>query len=682
MAVDTGSRLLSPEAARERVLRAGSVLRESRIAYKKLDSTLRGPLAAELGAALEASGRARAIIAPAFPQNGRTTEGGVQLLNGVPVHETELARDPHTPVRNAHLPSLLAEAGLGDVALLDTETLPDPDAALRAIGESRYVVSDATAGEHLEALVRAVPDLSTVLWAGSAGLALALGRACPGPRSGDVAAKPEPARRVLAVAGSASGVVRGQVERLAGEPGVAGFGLRGEGDEGAVLDAARDAFGRRFSVALHLALAGRDADLAEQALGAIVRVVRSLSDEGLFDGLVLTGGDTAVRVAETLGAGGIVLGGEVEPGVPFGTLVGPRPYPVVTKAGGFGGPETLVEALRALAGRGGRALSGAPLAVTMGDPAGIGPEIVARTFAGDGECAVVVGDAGMMRRAVELLDLPLRVNEVSDPEEALFQEEVIDVLSVTQLPEDLPFGELDARAGDAAFRYVERATELALEGKVKAVVTAPLNKEAMHLGGHRYPGHTEILAELTGTEDYAMMLVAEGLRVIHVSTHVSLKEAIERVEPDRELAVIRLARDALLKMGVENPRISVAGLNPHAGENGLFGFEDRERIAPAVKMAEDEGIAASGPHPPDTVFARAVRGEFDIVVVQYHDQGHIPIKLLGFESGVNVTVGLPFFRTSVDHGTAFDIAGTGRADHGSLRAALKLAGELAPEGGS
>ena len=324
----------------------------------------------------------------------------------------------------------------------------------------------------------------------------------------------------------------------------------------------------------------------------------------------------------------------------------------------------------------------APLiAVTMGDPAGIGPEIVAKTFAdpgfGEENRALVVGDPAILERAAKLLRLPLRVNEVEGPEEAAFERGTVDVLAVGELPEDLPFGVLDARAGDAAFRYLQRATELANAGRVGAIATAPLNKEAMHLAGHKYPGHTEILAELTGTEDYAMMLVTDELKVIHVSTHVSLREAIERVRPERELAVIRLAHDSLRKLGVGEPRVAVAGLNPHAGESGLFGTEDAERIAPAVAEAAREGINVSGPHPPDTVFARARKGEFDMVVVQYHDQGHIPIKLMGFEGGVNVTVGLPFFRTSVDHGTAFDIAGTGKAEHESMRAALDLARELA-----
>ncbi len=321
------------------------------------------------------------------------------------------------------------------------------------------------------------------------------------------------------------------------------------------------------------------------------------------------------------------------------------------------------------------------VAVTMGDPAGIGPEIIARTFADPDfhqrNRALIVGDVMMLRRATDLLGLPLKINEIQEPEDAGFQPGTADVLQVGGLPEDLPFGELDARAGDAAFRYVEKATRLASAGRVAAIATAPLNKEAMHLAGHGYPGHTEILADLTGTEDYAMMLVTDELKVIHVSTHVPLREAIERAQPERELAVIRLAHESLKKLGVESPRVAVAGLNPHAGENGLFGGEDRERIRPAVEAALEEGVDASGPWAPDTVMMRARQGYFDVVVVQYHDQGHIPIKLMGFDTGVNVTVGLPFFRTSVDHGTAFDIAGTGKADHASLKAALDLARTLA-----
>jgi 4-hydroxythreonine-4-phosphate dehydrogenase len=317
------------------------------------------------------------------------------------------------------------------------------------------------------------------------------------------------------------------------------------------------------------------------------------------------------------------------------------------------------------------------IAITMGDPTGIGPEIIAKVYAEAAPRAIVVGDVAMLRRAVELLDLSLAINPVGEPSEARFEPGTIDVLGVTDLPTDLPFGRVDARGGEAAFRCLEKAVELALAEEVHAVATAPLHKEAMHRAGFKYPGHTEILAELTGVRDYAMMLVADQLRVVHVSTHVALAEAIRRVQPERELTVIRLADRSLRRLGIDAPRVAVAGLNPHAGENGLFGTEDQDVIAPAVAAARAEGIDASGPWPPDTVFMQARQGRFDVVVVQYHDQGHIPIKLMGFDTGVNVTVGLPFFRTSVDHGTAFDIAGTGRADHASLRAALDLAAALA-----
>ena len=249
------------------------------------------------------------------------------------------------------------------------------------------------------------------------------------------------------------------------------------------------------------------------------------------------------------------------------------------------------------------------VAVTMGDPTGIGPEIVAKVFAEErAQRAVVVGDVTIMRRAVDLLGLPLSVRPVERPAAARFEAGTVDVVAATDLPGDLPFGAVDARGGAAAYEYVRRAVELALADEVHAVATAPLNKEAMHRAGHRDPGHTELLAELTGTTDYAMMLVTDDLRVIHVSTHVPLEEAIRRVQPERELTVIRLADRSLRQLGVEQPRVAVAGLNPHAGESGLFGTQDRDRIAPAVEAARAEGIDASGPWPPDTVFMQARRG--------------------------------------------------------------------------
>ncbi|NKK30017.1 4-hydroxythreonine-4-phosphate dehydrogenase PdxA [Rhizobium leguminosarum bv. viciae] len=315
-----------------------------------------------------------------------------------------------------------------------------------------------------------------------------------------------------------------------------------------------------------------------------------------------------------------------------------------------------------------------PIGITMGDPCGIGPEIVARIFA-DGlpEHAVVIGDAKVMERAVRALDLPLQVQPVTSVDEAVPDGKLMAVLNVSDLPDDFPIGQVDARAGRASYDYVVRAIDEALAGNIRAIVTAPINKEAMKMGGLNYPGHTEILAERSGTDKFAMMLANDELRVILVTIHVSLRNAIDLVTQESVLRTIELAHRAGKAYGIASPRIAVAGLNPHAGENGMFGREDLDIIAPAIGRAQELGINASGPWPADTIFMRARRGEFDIVVAQYHDQGLIPVKYLGIDSGVNVTIGLPFIRTSVDHGTAFDIAGQGTADHSSLRYAFDQA---------
>lgn len=318
-----------------------------------------------------------------------------------------------------------------------------------------------------------------------------------------------------------------------------------------------------------------------------------------------------------------------------------------------------------------------PIAITMGDPCGIGPEICTKLFAaGLPHPAFVIGDAGMMRRAVAALGLSLEVRAISRPSEARQHAGIIDVLAVSDLPVNLPVGMIDARAGQAAYDYVVRAIDLAQAGLIDAMVTAPIAKEAMKAAAINYPGHTEILAEKSGTSDFAMMLVNDELRAMLVTIHVSLKEAIALVTSDRVLRTIRLAHQACLAYGIAKPRIAVAGLNPHAGEGGMFGTEDVREIAPAIADAQRDGMDASGPWPGDTVFMRARRGEFDIVVAMYHDQGLIPVKYMGIDHGVNVTVGLPFIRTSVDHGTAFDIAGTGKASHESLRCAFEQAVQL------
>lgn len=323
-------------------------------------------------------------------------------------------------------------------------------------------------------------------------------------------------------------------------------------------------------------------------------------------------------------------------------------------------------------------LAALPIAITMGDACGIGPEIIAKLFADPAPLprALVLGDEGILKRAIQILSLPLQLRVIDSPEDFQATPDTINVIPFSHLPEDLPFGQLDARAGKAAYDYIRAGIDLALQKRIRAVVTAPINKEAMRLADIHYPGHTEILADFSGTKDFAMMLMNDDLRVILVTIHVSLRQALEQVTMESELRTLRLAHQAMTQLGIARPRIAVAGLNPHAGEHGMFGSEDEAIIRPAIQQAQAEGIDVSGPWPGDTVFMNARKGQFDVVVAQYHDQGLIPVKYLGVEEGVNITVGLPFVRTSVDHGTAFDIAGTGKASHASLRVAVEQAAML------
>lgn len=334
------------------------------------------------------------------------------------------------------------------------------------------------------------------------------------------------------------------------------------------------------------------------------------------------------------------------------------------------------------------------IGITLGDPAGIGPEITVKALADhpvSEMCRpVVIGDAQILKEAARLVGRPdIRINAIERPSEGAYCPGCIDVIDQKAAdPDKLELGKVSAMAGEAAFQYVKKAIELAMAGEVDATVTNALNKEALNLAGRHYSGHTEIYAELTGTKKYTMMLAYQNLRVVHVSTHVSLKEACERVKKERILEVIRIADEACKAMGIAAPRVGVAGLNPHCGENGLFGREEIEEILPAVETAREEGIDAYGPIPADTVFSKARGGWYDVVVAMYHDQGHIPLKVLGFVynqkeqkweavEGVNITLGLPIIRTSVDHGTAFDQAGSGMANELSLLNAIDYAVEFA-----
>jgi 4-phospho-D-threonate 3-dehydrogenase / 4-phospho-D-erythronate 3-dehydrogenase len=326
------------------------------------------------------------------------------------------------------------------------------------------------------------------------------------------------------------------------------------------------------------------------------------------------------------------------------------------------------------------------IAMTMGDPAGIGPEIcilsAVQHEVTSRVTTFIIGDLNRLEEARGILEQAgklqhsVQLRSIQDVSEAKYVTGTVDVMDLQNVPNGLPWGELSAAAGQCAFDYVKKAVELAVAGTVNAICTAPLNKEAWKMAGIKFPGHTEALAELSGSNRSAMMLVNAGLRVVHVTTHVSLRQAIEMATTDRILDRIRLTAQSLTQFGVKNPRIAVAGLNPHAGESGLFGREEETEITPAVVQAQAEGLIVTGPLPPDSVYSRAAAGQFDAVIAMYHDQGHIAIKMLGFDTGINVTLGLPILRTSVDHGTAFDIAGKGIAREQSMVASILVAADF------
>lgn len=321
------------------------------------------------------------------------------------------------------------------------------------------------------------------------------------------------------------------------------------------------------------------------------------------------------------------------------------------------------------------------LAVTLGDAAGTGPELIVKAFGEPevrGVCRpVVVGSAEVMRAAVRIVGAKSEVRVIGKAAEAGDDAGVVEVIDLANVDvAKLERGKVSAATGRAAYEAIKRAVELTLAGETSAVVTSAINKAALHAAGCHYDGHTELLAELCGKPKVTMMLVAGKLRVCHVSTHVSLSEAIRRVTVERILEVVKIADEGVRKIGIERPHLAVAGLNPHAGEGGLFGREEIEVIAPAVEEANRRGFRVSGPYAGDTVFFRTLQGEFDCAIAMYHDQGHVAAKMLGIWQGVNVTLGLPIVRTSVEHGTDFANAGTGRGDPRSLVQALKLAAQM------
>jgi len=321
--------------------------------------------------------------------------------------------------------------------------------------------------------------------------------------------------------------------------------------------------------------------------------------------------------------------------------------------------------------------------ITMGDPVGIGPEIILKALCDRSlykECRpIVLGDIKILESAKKIVKSSLEIEIVDSPDAGRYTWGYIDVINLSGLePDQIIFGKPDPETGAAMAGYIETAIDMAISGKIDAIATSPINKQAMHMGGSKFGGHTELLAARTKTTDYAMMLTGDRLSVVLVTIHVPLKDVASLISKEKIIKIIKITEKGLRKrFGLKKPKIGVAGLNPHAGEGGMFGNEEETIIAPAVNDAKKEGIEVSGPFPPDTIFYKAVKGEYDAVVCMYHDQGLIPFKMIHFADGVNTTLGLPIIRTSVDHGTAYDIAGTGNADTGSLVAAIKLAANQA-----
>ena len=322
------------------------------------------------------------------------------------------------------------------------------------------------------------------------------------------------------------------------------------------------------------------------------------------------------------------------------------------------------------------------IAITMGDPCGIGPEVVVKALTDPRVYAscrpLVVGNTYAMERAVELTGSSLRISETDDPSGAGLDPQVVDVLDIHNLnPEDITVGQISPACGKAAMEWVTRAGELAVSGDVAGLATAPLNKEAASLAGYESIGHMELLQELTGSKIVATMLMAKNLRVVHLTTHRSLRLACDYVKKPRILDFLQLTHDSFIKWGFPHPRIGAAALNPHGSDGGLLGNEEADEIAPAVAEARERGIDVTGPVPADSIFHQAIEGRYDAVLAMFHDQGHIPVKVYGFEESITANLGLPFVRTSVDHGTAFDIAGKGIASEVSMLESIRLAVSLA-----
>ena len=727
---DTHSRGLSAAAAKALVKDAfsGPEASAAQVMFKKMDSLWRGNIGAEVSA-LTSLGF-HAVVAGALPQLQRSVVAGRPLVAGTPLAKTALWQAelsaPPADVASLLCPEDPASVKTMDLAAVRSRSLTTKLAGPLNSDQPQVVVADGETVQDLEHVVDALLELHfhaggrRVVLVGTGGAAEVLARRLAAQTARNtqsvaaadatIAGPQDAARPVLAVVGSASRTAQAQLARLEAH----GFTVvrldplrAGSKDayapELAQLSADLKA-GHR--VAVTLAAAKVDPFRSANIVQALSTFAAQAAKAAPAD-LILTGGETAREVLDAIGRSRLVPLAAVQHGAVLsraddGTLVG-------TKPGSFGDDLALLQLYDDIRKRRGQpaeapantfprktsqesgaamtdeTMNNQPLpyvAVTMGDGAGIGPEVIVPAVLDAGiqaECRpVVIGDALRLRQAADVLGIQADIRAIEDVEDAEFTPGRVNVIDLALLPEDLAWGQLSPVAGHAAYEYIRVASELAMAGKVQAICTAPLNKEALHAAGHIFPGHTELLASLTGTEEVSMMLSTPKIRVIHVTTHIGLMDAIRKINPDLVERTIRRGHEALVRAGIPNPKIGVCAINPHAGENGLFGQgEEAEKIEPGVKAAQADGINAVGPLPADTLFFLAGRGDYDLVVAMYHDQGHGPVKVLGIEAGVNITVGLPVIRTSVDHGTAFDIAGKNIADSRSMVEALHQAAEMA-----
>lgn len=724
--IDTHSRGLSFTEAEALVKDAFSTPAAfgAQVLFKKMDSLWRGNISAET-AALAGLGY-HVVVAGALPQLQRTVRAGRPIVAGSPLAETDLwqAEASAPPV---DIPSLLRPEEPASVQSLDLEAVRSSRVPSRLAGlldgRPALVVTDGETVQDLQHVVDALLELGfqsggrRIVLVGTGGAADVLAQRLSiqtarnahskAPADATDAVPQDERRPVLAVVGSASKTAQAQLAQLEGQ----GFTVVRLHP---LYAGAKDAYAPQLAQVSADLRAGRRVAITLAAAkvdpSGSARIVQALSTfaaqaaKATATDLILTGGETAREVLDAAGRHTLVPLAAVQHGAVLsraddGTLVG-------TKPGSFGDDLALLQLYdeirerrsvpapantlpRKTSEQSGATMTDAAnpnqlpfVAVTMGDGAGVGPEVVVAAALdpqSNAECRpVVIGDALRLRQAAGVLGIEADIQVITDVEDAVFTPGRVNVIDLALLPEDLPWGKLSPVAGHAAYEYIRVASELAMAGKVQAICTAPLNKEALHAAGHIFPGHTELLAHLTGTEEVSMMLSTPKIRVIHVTTHIGLMDAVRKINPDLVERTIRRGHEALVRAGIPNPKIGVCAINPHAGENGLFGQgEEAEKIEPGVKAAQAAGINAVGPLPADTLFFLAGRGDYDLVVAMYHDQGHGPVKVLGIEAGVNITVGLPVIRTSVDHGTAFDIAGKAIADSRSMVEALHQAAEMA-----